>query len=87
VTTHCDVDQLAEPTAWPSLIQLPLPQGLRLAFSVADIAADKPPSGQDLIICRHALFHNTNTAVKVLCSRLPPRPQSPHSPPCRHLTA
>ena len=34
-----------------------------LSFSSMDLVTDLLPTGFDAILCRHALFHNTNAAV------------------------
>jgi hypothetical protein len=35
-----------------------------LSFSTIDLVTDALPRGFDAILCRHALFHNTNAAVR-----------------------
>ena len=34
-----------------------------MSFSARDVARDGFPPGFDLVLCRHALFHNTNEAI------------------------
>lgn len=44
---------------------------LPITFSVSDMARDDVPLsfGPDMILCRHALFHNTNAAIRAIIER------------------
>lgn len=60
-------DQLREGGAAWQQDGSPLP----ITFSVSDMALDDVPLsfGPDMILCRHALFHNTNAAIRAIIER------------------